>query len=281
MDEIEPQPRAAQMDAYPQLTEQRAPADHADEFGLALQDRDRTSHSQEFLDQHTAMIRRDPHEYPGLARSDGSFIDTSKIDPLSHRANFVIVRDPGYEAGNGERMLVARGRGQGHADLAGGGPVKYAGEVISTPWGQLRDSNANTGHYLQPDLARGARGIDANLHLSDSEKAAAKAKLAATAPTFTEMRNNKLQEVIDDRQMPARPLTPPLRFETVDPQTAGRINASSSGAVERPGQPPVATGYQLQPPMLQHMGLEEPHAEAGASTSGTLAEAFKGCCGLR
>ena len=269
------------MDAYPNLTAQRAAVDHADEFGLALQDRDRTSHSQEFLDRHTAMIRRDPQEFPGLARGDGSFIDTSRIDPSSQRANFVIVRDPGYEAGGGERMLVAQDSGQGHADLAGGGPIKYAGEIMSTPWGQVTDSNANTGHYLQPDLARGAHGIDANPNLSDAEKAAAKAKLAVTAPTFTEMRDNKLQEVIDDREMPTRPLTPPLRLETVDPRTAGRIDASPSGTLQRPAQPAAATGYQPRPPMLPQMGLEEPHEEAGSSTSGTLARALKGCCGLR
>ena len=280
MADVDPGSRATQMDAYPQLTEQRAPTDHADEFGLAVRDRDRTTHTQEFLDQHTAMIRRDPHEFPGLARSDGSFIDTSVVDPASRRTNFVIIRDPGYEAGGGHRLLIASDRTQGHPDLAGGASTKYAGEIATTPWGQVTASNANSGHYLQPDLERGAQGIDANPALSDNEKAAAKAKLAATAPTYDEMRNNKLQEVIDDQAMPERPLTPPLRFETVAaPRPASRADSPASTHPEQPitAQPPAS-----HPPM-QPIGLQEPHEAPGAATSGGsgLAKALKGCCGLR
>jgi hypothetical protein len=76
----------------------------------------------------------------------------SPDDPL----NFVVVEDPDYPEGKGERLIlcpekhpVSKTQYSSHGQLARGGPVKYAGEMFVREGTDIR-YNLKAGHYRQP-----------------------------------------------------------------------------------------------------------------------------------
>ena len=75
------------------------------------------------------------------------------LDSRGNMMNFVIVDDPDYREGNGERLIIAPEAQSTHSQLARGLPVKYSGEMVVES-GRIVNWNSKAGHYRQPSLEK-------------------------------------------------------------------------------------------------------------------------------
>ena len=75
-----------------------------------------------------------------------------KVDKMK----FVIIEDPSYIQGHGERMVMLNAKTH-HSIISGGQDIKYGGLITSNERGRLnrfQDVVIDTGHYEQPCKAR-------------------------------------------------------------------------------------------------------------------------------
>jgi hypothetical protein len=82
------------------------------------------------------------------------------INYPGEKLNFVILDEPSYREGNGERFIVVPEARSTHSQLARGGPVKYSGEMIVEN-GRIVSWNSKAGHYRQPSLQKVEKWHDA------------------------------------------------------------------------------------------------------------------------
>lgn len=92
------------------------------------------------------------------------------IDRSGETMNFVIISDPKRAVSRGERLIVTPEQKSSHGQMAGGKPVKYAGEM-EIEGGRIVHANFSAGHYRQPSAQKAQKWREAIPRIARAEVA--------------------------------------------------------------------------------------------------------------
>ena len=180
----------------------------------------------EDTDNYVPASRR--HEYTPMViydtESSGRLLTPDGLPLQADDAEYVVIVDD--TSPGGERLMVNFVESYdafiGHADLAGGGAVKYAGMISTNENGKIVNINFSTGHYKLPDLDYTSDSILMDEELSEVEKVESLKRLSERAPKFKALLLQKFKpfmaeenEVDIEESYASRPGTPPLKLNEI------------------------------------------------------------------